>query len=307
MKNPRSPGDKVPLEKKGEETMETHEVVQLMNDFCELGGGQLNITGGEPLARRDIVELLNSIKKRDTRIILNSNVLLAERLLQKEKSPNVDAIYASLHTTKESDFKEFLGIGGGAKKVMDNMVKLQKHGYRVQINYSLGEFNKHEFASVMEFAIKNEIDLKAISLIRSMENSKQYGNGKEWSSPKWLQDMLDRIGLKRTGSREGFGGRVAVYKSNEDKEHKIEIKNVGSGRLMTDFCKGCKYEKKCGEGIYALRSGVDGLWKPCLLNSDKYEDIKKDSDGTYRQQILMMVDKMVGQWENHRFVEGDPQ
>ena len=76
---------------------------------------------------------------------MNSNVLLADRLVNTEKVDTVDAIYASLHTTKEKDFKDYLGIGGGAKKVMENMVRLQNHEYRVQINYSLGEYNKVEF------------------------------------------------------------------------------------------------------------------------------------------------------------------
>jgi cyclic pyranopterin phosphate synthase len=175
MENPRSPGDKVPLQKVGKETMAIENVIQLMNDFCELGGTQLNITGGEPLARKDICDVLRAINKRNTRVVLNSNVLLADRLLKEPKIDTVDAIYASLHTTKEQDFKDHLGIGGGASRVMQNMVLLAKHGYRVQINYSLGDFNKDQFGPVMDFALENDIDLKAITLIRSDENKNQYG------------------------------------------------------------------------------------------------------------------------------------
>lgn len=76
------------------------------------------IIGGEPLVRKDIVAMMNKINKQNTRVILNSNVMLAERLLQAPKVEQVDAIYASLHTTKESDFKKHLGIGGGAQRVM---------------------------------------------------------------------------------------------------------------------------------------------------------------------------------------------
>ena len=119
----------------------------------------MNITGGEPLARKDIVDILRKIKKRGTRIVLNSNVLLAQRLLKEPKIDNIDAIFASLHTTEGKVFKEKVSktqrsatikihglnklgySASGAQEVMDNMVKLKQHGYKVQINYSLGSYN----------------------------------------------------------------------------------------------------------------------------------------------------------------------
>jgi molybdenum cofactor biosynthesis enzyme MoaA len=308
MDNPRRPGDKIPLKKVGDESMPIENVIQLMNDFCELGGTQLNITGGEPLARKDICHVLRSVKKQNTRVVLNSNVLLADRLLNEPKIDTVDAIYASLHTTKEEDFKDHLGIGGGAKRVMQNMVLLAKHGYRVQINYSLGEFNKDQFGPVMDFALENDIDLKSITLIRSDEQKDQYGHEKVWTNPKWLEQALSSRNMESVGQREGFGGHVTVYKQRNGRfpHHKVEIKNVGKGRLVTDFCKSCEHASKCGEGIYAVRSGVDGIWKPCLLNKQKFEKIHDADETGYKRQILEVIHRMVGDWRNHQFVSGRP-
>ncbi|KAG2393988.1 hypothetical protein C9374_003752 [Naegleria lovaniensis] len=332
MKNPRSPGDPIPLKKQGPEPFPIQEIIRLCNDFCDLGGTQLNITGGEPLARKDIVSVLKSINKQNTRVVLNSNVLLADRLLKEsEKIEQVDAIYASLHTTRETDFKKYLGIGGGASQVMRNMIRLKDHGYRVQINYSLGEYNRNEFENVLKFALPNKIDLKVISLIRSNLNKNQYGemeeihhvtSGKEedrgenvssvvsagWSNPKWLEDLLESNGVEICGTREGFGGRVKIYKTSSDSDHRVEIKNIGRGRLRTDYCNGCRFSSQCGEGIYAMRSGVDGLFKPCVLNSDKFIPIQIESASSdYKHQILSVIHTMVGNWKNHKFVEGPPQ
>jgi cyclic pyranopterin phosphate synthase len=305
MENPRKPSDKTPILKSGTDTMNIDQMVQLMNDFCDLGGGQLNITGGEPLVRKDIVQVLSSINKQKTRVVLNSNIMLADRLLKEPRVDTVDAIYASLHTTRESVFKEHLGIGG-AQRVMDNMISLKNHGYRVQINFSLGEYNREGFEEVIDFAIANEIDFKSITLIRSDEIKSQYGEGKEWSDPVWIVNRLEERGMKKIGTRTGFGGFTTVYKSSPDSDHKIEIKNVGKGRLVTDFCKSCHHHDKCGEGIYALRSGVDGVWKPCLLNKQGFESIDT-SDVNYKRQILSVIHKMVGDWNNHKFIGGAPQ
>jgi hypothetical protein len=45
---------------------------------------------------------------------------------------------------------------------------------------------------------------------------------------------------------------------------------VAVGRLVTDYCNGCSQSKLCGEGMYALRIGVDGIFKPCLMRHDRF-------------------------------------
>eukprot|EP01080_Neovahlkampfia_damariscottae_P000972 gene972-9879_t len=290
MENPRTPGDKYPIKKSLEPKMDNKKMIKLMNDFCELGGRQLNVTGGEPLSHKDITTILSNIDKKDTTVILNSNVMLADRLLKVPKIDQVDAIYASLHTTKDEVFKKDLGVNSGATLVMNNILRLKEHGYNVQINYSHGAYNKDSLDDVLDWVIKNEIGFKAITLIRSSEEKQQYGEDQEWDNPEFVSNKIKEKGLKESGKREGFGGKVKAF-SKEGTNYKIEVKNIGNGRLRTDFCNGCKHQKTCGEGIYALRSGPDGIWKPCLLNHDKFEGIDY-SVNDFKPQILTMIDKM---------------
>lgn len=205
--------------------------------------------GGEPLAHPEINAILRGIDKRNTRVVLNSNVLLAQRLLKEPKIDNVDAIYASLHTTSPQDFREKLGTAASAaRSVMDNMVLLKRHGYRVQINYSLGDYNKAEFARVLDFAVAQGIDLKAIALIRPNDDPQFYGG--EWINPQWVERVVDeQHGLRRVAQREGFGGRTTTWQQQQQGGQgamTVEIKNVATGRLITDYCKGCRYVKQCG-------------------------------------------------------------
>ena len=71
---------------------------------------------------------------------------------------------------------------------MDNMVKLKEHGYKVQINYSLGSYNKDHWDQVLRFAVSNGLDLKAIALIRSDENPNFYGG--DWIDPSWVAQRI---------------------------------------------------------------------------------------------------------------------
>ena len=85
---------------------------------------------------------------------------------------------------------------------------------------------------------------------------------------------------------------------------KIEVKNIAEGRLRTDFCRGCLHEPACGEGIYDLRVGVDGLVKPSLLRTSRWIELRPEGD--LRTQVLATVHAMVGDWSCARFVRGAP-
>ena len=84
----------------------------------------------------------------------------------------------------------------------------------------------------------------------------------------------------------------------------VKVKNIARGRLETDFCSGCTNKEKCGEGIYGLRVGIDGLWKPWLLRHERFRAVTQEE--SYESQILTIIDEMIGSWENARFLTGVP-
>ncbi len=58
-----------------------------------------------------------------------------------------------------------------------------------------------------------------------------------------------------------------------------------------------------GEGIYGLRVGVDGLWKPCLLRAECFTQV---ADDDYELQILKQIGAMVGTWSRARYRAAAP-
>jgi len=274
------------------------DLVGIANAWASLGGDQINITGGEPLAHPSLASLLSRIDKRSTRIALNTNAILADRLLSRPKLDAIDLILASLHSVDDEFFRERLG-GKSARKVMDNIVALSTHGYKVEINFSLSGANREGLDAVLDFALENGIDLKAIALVRSSCDPNFYGG--DWVDPKWISERLEARGAKTTGSKEAFGGRKTIYKVGSTK---IEVKNIATGRLETDFCRGCLVKPQCGEGIYGLRMGVDAVIKPCLLRRDRYRPLVRGVP--WDEQILETIHAMVGDWSRARFVSGAP-
>lgn len=297
MENPRKPGLD-PLSRVGPSRLSAQAMLGVIDAWTRLGGRQVNITGGEPLAHPEIVSILEQIPKRRSRVVLNTNAVLAHRLLRRPVIETVDAIFASLHTTDGRIFSESLG-GRSVQKVMDNIAALSAHGYEVQINYSLGDYNKAEFAGVLDYALSCGIALKAIAFVATHEAPRS--DSGPWIEPTWLSAQLDARGAVEVGVKEAFGGVTTTYDVDGGV---VKIKNVARGRLMTDFCSGCEHRSRCGEGIYGLRVGVDGLWKPCLLRQDRFEPLFAEDD--HEARILSIVDAMVGDWQRARFVSGAP-
>jgi molybdenum cofactor biosynthesis enzyme MoaA len=292
---------------KAKDALGVSNLVAIATSYARLGGKQINVTGGEPLAHPRFLEILDRIERprgpdgERTRLVLNSNVVLADRLLKHPRHEAIDGILASLHTTDDEHYRSRLG-GRGSSPVKENIVALTRHGYNVEIGYSLGPYNRDEFPRVLDFALETGISLKAIALVRSKHPQLApdfYGG--DWVDPLWLEELILSRGGREVARARALGGATTTY---DVAGTKVKIKNVARGRLRTDFCDGCAHEHACGEGIYALRVGVDGRWKPCLLRSERYVSV--DSEAPYDEQILRAIDAMVGNWDRAHFATGAP-
>ncbi|MEZ0229364.1 MAG: hypothetical protein ACAI25_12115, partial [Planctomycetota bacterium] len=183
--------------------------------------------------------------------------------------------------------------------VMANIAALRRKGYAVQINFSLGPYNKHELDPVLDFAVANDVDLKTIAFVRPDETDGFYKGA--WVDPVWVTERLEARHAEQVGRREGLGGRVTSWRLGATR---IDVKNIAAGRLATDFCSACPHAEKCGEGIYALRVGVDGLWKPCLLRREKFIPVREGAP--WEEQILSAIDGMIGDYSHAEFRTGAP-
>lgn len=270
----------------------------MIEAYADLGGVQINLTGGEPLSRADIVPFLQRLRRGATRTVLNTNALLAERLLAVPKLSTLDAIFASLHTTDEERFRQDLG-GRNARKVMDHIAALRRHGYETQVNYSLGPHNLLHFDDVLDFILRERLNLKVIALVRFSDEPMFYRG--QWIDPDQIEQKLRGRGATYVREEDTVGGHKTTWQLGDSV---VLVKNIGRGRLRTDFCSGCTVSQGCGEGIYGLRVGVDGVFKPCLLRKDGFRSV--DRVGSYREQILDAISAMMGRAESAEFVSGAP-
>ncbi len=157
--------------------MTLDEILRVVKECASIGIKKVRLTGGEPLVREGVVDLIKNINKipEIEEICLTTNgILLGDKV--KELSENgLKRVNISLDTLKEDRFKEITRIGT-LDKVLYSIEKCLENNVKVKINtVILEDFNKDEILDLINLAYKNPIDLRFIELMPIGEGKKFKG------------------------------------------------------------------------------------------------------------------------------------
>jgi cyclic pyranopterin phosphate synthase len=97
------------------------ELTRLVSIFAELGIEKLRITGGEPLLRNDLAELLGMLRATDgiKDLTLTTNGYLLSQFAQQLKDAGLDRITVSLDSLDDEVFKAMNGRGFSTQRVLE--------------------------------------------------------------------------------------------------------------------------------------------------------------------------------------------
>ncbi len=84
--------------KKAGDEMSTEEIKELITELKELGTVRISLSGGEPLVREDIGEIIDFIKENDMSVVLTSNGTLVPEKIEEIK--NADVVKLSIEGEK---------------------------------------------------------------------------------------------------------------------------------------------------------------------------------------------------------------
>lgn len=106
------------------------EIVRLVRFFVRLGVDKIRFTGGEPLVRKDCVEIVQEVGRIDglDKIAMTTNGILLARKLNDLKHAGLSHLNISLDTLEEKKF-EFIAKRRGWSKVMASIDKALEIGY----------------------------------------------------------------------------------------------------------------------------------------------------------------------------------
>lgn len=95
------------------EVLSLDEITQLARAFVSLGGDKIRLTGGEPLIRPDIVELVSRLKDLSglKQLVMTTNGSRLKQLAQPLKAAGLDRLNISLDTLNPERFRHMTRTG----------------------------------------------------------------------------------------------------------------------------------------------------------------------------------------------------
>lgn len=253
-----------------DEILTYDEILRICEIVSELGIRKIKITGGEPLVRKDIVNLIRDIKNIDKieQVTLTTNGILLHEMLDDLYDAGIDAINISLDTLNKDNFKK-ITRRDGLEKVLMSIDKAYDLGIRVKINcLAIRDFNLSELVEIASFAKDREIDVRFIELM-------PIGFGKKYNqidNDEILSILESRFGTFEIVT-EKRGNGPAKYYRNQNMKGCIGFISA----ISHEFCESCNRIRLTSSGFLKLclhyNKGID-LKEP-IRNGISDEDLKK--------------------------------
>lgn len=140
------------------ELLSFEEMLRLVRIFIGHGVEKVRLTGGEPLLRKHIDELiarlkeLRTLKGKPLDIAMTTNATLLKRLAPSLKAAGLDRVTVSLDALNEKLFQSINDVGFPAAKVIEGIFAAQEAGLPVKVNTVLKRgMNESEILPLAEF------------------------------------------------------------------------------------------------------------------------------------------------------------
>ena len=142
--------------------MTYEQVCNIIDQFYDMGGLHVTLSGGEVFLHKDIIRILQYCRKRDLQICILSNlVALKDIQIPFIKAANVSYIQASLYSMNPEIHDKITTLKGSHKKTKEAIEKLVKADIPVQISCPLMKVNKDGYKDILKYA--HSLQIKAFT------------------------------------------------------------------------------------------------------------------------------------------------
>ncbi|MGZ3250165.1 MAG: GTP 3',8-cyclase MoaA [Croceibacterium sp.] len=247
------------------DVLSLEELHKLALAFIDRGVTKIRLTGGEPLVRRDVIELVRAIGRKLgdglEELTLTTNGTQLEKFAEDLFDAGVRRINVSLDTMDSALFEQ-LSRRDRLNDVLRGIAAAKEAGLKVKLNtVALKGLNEDEIPFLVEWAHANGHE---VTLIEVMPLGEVDGERIDHYLPLTaVKDMLDARWML-TSSEHRSGGPARYF----------DVAETG-GRiglitpLTNNFCAGCNRVRVTATGqLYACLGGAEQVDLRAALRSD---------------------------------------
>jgi len=240
-------------EKGAGKELSINEIETLVKVGTELGIKKVKITGGEPLLREDIIEIISRISPYVEEVSMTTNGYHLADLACKLKKAGLARVNVSLHSSHPERLCKIIGLEAleeirlGIKKALECDLKPVKLNMVV-----MKGFNDSEIEEMIDYSRKTGVTLQLIEF-QPLEKGETGFSQYHFDLTPLENELKKRS--KKIITREMHRRHQYILENDAIVEIVRPIHN-------TEFCQYCT----------RLRVTSDGYLKPCLMREDNYVD-----------------------------------
>jgi cyclic pyranopterin phosphate synthase len=236
--------------------MSVEEIVRIAKVAVSLGIARVKLTGGEPLMRNDLPQIVAGIAKvpglRDLSLTTNG-LLLGIGMAKKLRNCGLKRVNISLPSLNPETYYKL--TGGKLDAALEGVKAAIESGFRpVKLNtVVLKDVNVADVPDLIEYAGHNKIVLQLIELDPVNVGDKYYNEHHRSLDEQEAMLYEKAVSVEK---RPFMHNRLIYHLPNATVEVVKPIEN-------SDFCMHCT----------RIRVTSDGKLKPCLMRNDNLTDI----------------------------------
>jgi cyclic pyranopterin phosphate synthase len=273
------------------DTLLTFEEIHYVADiFVSLGIEKLRLTGGEPLLRKDIDQLvakLSGLKPALRDLALTTNGFDLPRRAERLRQAGLDRVTISLDSVDRDNFADITGIDA-LDKVLLSIETAKKSGFSpVKINTVIVRGrNDHEIADFARFAREHDVDFRFIEFM-------PLDSGHGWTrdsvvSGREIREKIEQVFPLRQENSSRGSETAWRYRFADGAGGSIGI----IAPVTEMFCGACS----------RIRLTADGNIRTCLFSTVEHNLRDVVRSGAARGEIVEFIREVVNKKEPRHYI-----
>ncbi len=247
------------------ELLSFEELTRIVRLLAEHGVHDVRVTGGEPLVRRDVDQLVAMIAELPTvrDLAMTTNGILLPQFAQRLRDAGLQRLNISLDTLDEQTFRR-ITRREGVQRVLSGIDAAMAVGFeQIRLNaLAIRDLTEHELEPLVEFAAARSLTLRFIEYM-------PLDAGRTWSADQVLSgaELLKRL-AERFGRLEPLAPPQPSQPARDfalvdlPRDASGQHPRIGLIRPVTEpFCGACD----------RLRITAEGTIRNCLFSSEEWD------------------------------------
>jgi radical SAM protein len=219
--------------------LSTEEGYQLIDRLSEFGSPILIFTGGDPMMRRDLFDLIKHAAQKGLRCSLTptATALPSMDRLKQAHEAGIRRIALSLDAPNPDSHDEFRQVPGSWERTMKILHNAKEVGLSVQVNTTVSTFNVDQLPDMVPFISEvDAVQWSVFFLVPTGRAQAQYMVSAQRHEEffNWLYDLSQRAPFDIKATAAPMYRRVAIQRKRAESTNDQSVTFQGAGFQYTD-------------------------------------------------------------------------